>query len=247
MATVLQEAISAYNLPLTLLLGLIGLYWLTSLIGLMDFDALDGVLGLDSDGGGDAGGVEAQSSDSAHGNGDEGGHEKGDDEGHGHGFMGTLMHVLGATDAPVMFVITLFSLLLWGANMLGNIYLNDMRSGTFATGILGASLAGAFVLTRVLVRPLRPLMRLLRDTEKRAPIEGLTGTVRSLSVGESEGQVEVLRDGAPILLHARISPGREPLPRGMEVLVVAEIETGKGIYTVRPLDKTPPNQIPPKG
>ena len=224
MSTVLQEAISAYNLPLTLLLGLIGLYWLISLIGLMDFDALDGVLGTDSDGHGqghDAG-------DGDHGDGDDG---------HGQGFFAGLMKVMGATDAPIMFVITLYSLLLWSGNMLGNIYLNGSRSGSVATGILAGSLVGAFVLTRLLVRPLRPLMKLIRDTEARVPLVGLTGTVRSLTLTETDGQVEVLRDGAPILLHARIAPGREPLPRGAEVLIVARIEGAgdRDVYTVRPL------------
>ena len=41
MHAVLEEAISAHSLPLTILLGLVALYWIASLIGLMDFDALE--------------------------------------------------------------------------------------------------------------------------------------------------------------------------------------------------------------
>ena len=41
MQEVIQEAISAYNLPLTIVLGLVAVYWLISLAGVMEFDALD--------------------------------------------------------------------------------------------------------------------------------------------------------------------------------------------------------------
>lgn len=221
MEIVLQEAISAHSLPLTILLGLIGIYWLLSLIGLMDFDALDGAIGTDSH------------HTDAVGEGDGHGHDQGDD--HSPGFFGSLMKVLGATDAPVMFVITLFTLLLWAANLLGNIYLNAGDSGTLATGIFGGSIAVAFIMTRLLVRPLRPLMKLIRDTENRVPLVGLSGTVRSLTVTDAGGQIEVLRDGAPILLQARVAPGREPLSRGTEVLVVLEDESRPGTFLVRPL------------
>ena len=235
MHAVLQEAISAYSLPLTIIVGVIGLYWLVALIGVMDFDALDGALGLD----GDAGGGEVDVDAGADGEGidadaDGDGGDHGDHSG-GPGFLTSVLKVMGATDAPLMFVMTVFSLVLWGANVLGNIYFNAGRSSSLATLILVAALVGAFVMTRVLVRPLRPLMRLMRDTEKRIPIVGLTGKVRSLSITEKGGQVEVLRDGATILLHARVAEGRDPLPRGTEVLVVLQDEDEKGAYLVRPL------------
>ncbi|MCB1093055.1 MAG: hypothetical protein KDL87_16070 [Verrucomicrobiae bacterium] len=233
MHAVLQEAISAYSLPLTIIVGVIGLYWLVALIGVMDFDALDGALGLD----GDAGGGEVDVDAGADGDGmdaDGDGGDHGDHSG-GPGFLSSVLKVMGATDAPLMFVMTVFSLVLWGANVLGNIYFNAGRSSSLATLILVAALVGAFVMTRVLVRPLRPLMRLMRDTEKRIPIVGLTGKVRSLSITEKGGQVEVLRDGATILLHARVAEGRDPLPRGTEVLVVLQDEDEKGAYLVRPL------------
>jgi hypothetical protein len=78
-------------------------------------------------------------------------------------------------------------------------------------------------------------MRLMRDTEKRAPIAGLTGTVRSLEVTADSGQVEVERDGASILLHARVGEGSAALPRGTRVLVVME-EGEQGAYLVRPIE-----------
>lgn len=211
MNAVLQEAISANNLPLTILLGLVALYWIATLVGLMDFDALDGFLGLDNDGSGPDG----ANSES--------------------GFLNGLLKGVGLADAPVMFILTLFSLFLWGANVLGNIYFNPEGAAATGTVILVAALVLAFVVTRLTIRPLRPLMRLMRDTEKRAPIAGLTGTVRSLEVTAASGQVEVERDGASILLHARVGEGSAALPRGTRVLVVME-EGEQGAYLVRPIE-----------
>lgn len=211
MNAVLQEAISANNLPLTILLGLVALYWLATLIGLMDFDAIDGFLGLDNDGTG---------SDGAESDG---------------GFLNGLLKGIGLADAPVMFILTLFTLFLWGGNVLGNIYFNPDETGAAGTIILMVALVLAFVVTRLTIRPLRPLMRLMRDTEKRAPIAGLTGTVRSLEVNSDSGQVEVERDGASILLHARVGEGSDALPRGTRVLVVME-EGEQGAYLVRPIE-----------
>lgn len=227
MHTVIQEAISAHNLPLTILLGLVAVYWLISLAGVMDFDALDGVLGLDSDGADVDVDVDS-ADDMAH---DHQGSEN---------FLHTTIKVLGATDAPIMFVLTLYSLTLWAGNLLGNIYFNAADSGSRATVIFLAALATSFVVTRLTIRPLRPLMRLLRDTEKREPLIGMSGSVRSLSVTLESGQVEVVRDGAPILLHARIGEEGNALPRGTEVLIVMKDEESE-VYIVRPLSDSPPH------
>ncbi len=211
MNAVLQEAVSANNLPLTILLGLVAFYWIAAIVGLMDFDALDGFLGLDHESSGPAG---AES------------------EG---GFLNGLLKGIGLSDAPVFFILTLFSLFLWGGNVLGNIYFNPDGAAATGTLILVAALVLAFVVTRLTIRPLRPLMRLMRDTEKRVPLAGLTGTVRSLEVTNHSGQVEVERDGASILLHARVGEGSDALPRGTRVLVVME-EGEQGAYLVRPLE-----------
>ncbi len=210
MHAVLEEAISANNLPLTILLGLVALYWIATLVGLMDFDALDGFLGLDHD----SSGTEGQESEGS--------------------FLNGMLKGIGLADAPVMFILTLFSLFLWGGNVLGNIYFNPAGDAT-GTIVLVVALVASFLLTRLAIRPLRPLMRLMRDTEKRVPISGLTGTVRSLEVTTQSGQVEVERDGATILLHARVSEGTAALPRGTKVLVVME-EGEEGAYLVRPLE-----------
>jgi hypothetical protein len=215
MNAVIQEALSSNSLPLTIVLGLVLLYWIATLVGLMDFDALDGFLGLD-DGG-----------DAPDGGGDHGADLNG-------GFFQALMKGIGFADAPIMFILTVFTLILWGGNVLGNIYFNPSSNGGVAAIVFGAALVSGFLITRLTIRPLRPLMRLMRDTEKREPISGLIGTVRSLAVTSETGQVEVERDGATILLHARVNAGSEPLPRGTRILVVME-EGDRGAYLVRPV------------
>lgn len=216
MNAVIQEALSSNSLPLTIVLGLVLLYWIATLVGLMDFDALDGFLGLDNDGG-----------DTLDGGGDHGADHDG-------GFFHALMKGIGFADAPIMFILTVFTLILWGGNVLGNIYFNPSSNGGVAAIVFGSALVLGFLITRLTIRPLRPLMRLMRDTEKREPISGLIGTVRSLAVTSETGQVEVERDGATILLNARVNAGSEPLPRGTRILVVME-EGDRGAYLVRPV------------
>ena len=241
MSEIFQQAIGPYNLPLTILVGLIGVYWLVSLIGLLDFDALDGFLGLDTDID-----VDVDVDMDVEGVADTDGLDADADQHHGPsgGMLHSVLRTLGVTDAPILFVLTVFSLSLWMGNILGNIYFNPEGSGTLAGGIFAAAVAGAFVLTKLTVRPLRPLMKLLRDTEKRVPIEGHTGIVRSLQVSAESGQVEIERDGASILLNARVGEGRPPLSKGTRVLVVGQDDT-HDFFLVRPvLDDAIPKNSP---
>ena len=59
MPEILQEALKGHNLPLTILVGVVLLYWVVSMFGLVDLDSMDGG-GADAadglDGGADDGG-----------------------------------------------------------------------------------------------------------------------------------------------------------------------------------------------
>lgn len=49
MLEIFQEAFRGINLPITIALGLILLYWVIAMLGMVDLDARDGFLGLDTD------------------------------------------------------------------------------------------------------------------------------------------------------------------------------------------------------
>ena len=251
MTEIFQEAFKGYNLPLTILVGLIALYWVISLFGLVDFDSIDNAMGLDGldtdvdvdietdmemdvDMEADADlDIEADS-DIDVGDGDH--HHD-----HGHisvdhspnAFQATL-RFLGASDAPIMFVLTVFSLFAWGGNVLANYYFNDAESSSRANLLIIGVVVGALILTKITVRPLRPIMQSLRSSSVNKPVIGQTGKVQSLQLTEEYGQIEVIAKGASLLLNARLSDGFKDLPKGTEVLIVSK-DDQRDLYIARPV------------
>ena len=264
MTEIFQEAIKGYNLPLTILVAMIGIYWVISLFGFIDFESIDHAVGLDDVGGGhdfDAGvdtgdvHIDADGHDI-----DAGDHDHdfdvdsdvdvdGADHDHTHDHHPTHVHhdhspnafqatlrFLGASDAPIMFVLTLFALYTWGGNMLANYYFNDAGTNAQANILLLGVVVGALILTKITVRPLRPVMKMMRSASSPGskPVTGLQGTVRSKEITTDYGQVEIYVDSASILLNARLSDGCAPVLRGSEVLIVSKDEE-RDLYIVRPL------------
>jgi len=237
MIELFQESFEPYNLPFTILLFAVAGYWIIGLLGLVDIDGIGGAEGVDGIDGIDGidgvegieGGADADASGTI---GDDGGS-------HGHlgsAFFNGMLKMIGASDAPIIFVLSLFSLLLWAMNVSGNYYFNPTESASVATIILAPVVIGAFVLTRLLVRPLRPLTRLLKDSEKDITIVGASGVVRSSMLGSDDfGQIESVIGDRTLLLRARLSELADPLPKGSSVLVVSHDKENEG-YIVRPLN-----------
>lgn len=214
MLELFQESLLPVNLPFTILLGLIAIYWVIGLLGLIDIDGPDGVeAGVEVD-------VEVDG-------GDDGGSASG-------GLYKTLLNVIGASDAPLMFVISLFSLFLWASNVLLNHYFNpDFETGR-ASLLLIPVVVGSFVLTRLLVIPLRPVMKMLRSPEKPVEVIGASGIVRSSKIDSEFGEVEVSASERNLILRARISTNEAPLVKGDRILVVSK-EDESDTYVVRAL------------
>ncbi|MEM1441715.1 MAG: hypothetical protein AAGF67_05200 [Verrucomicrobiota bacterium] len=202
------------NLPFTILLGAVAAYWIIGLIGLVDLDALEGI-GLGE-------------SDAL----DSGGSEEGGSSAPGSFFHG-IMQFIGGSDAPLIFVISLFSVFLWGLNVAGNHYFNPGFDGGRATLLLIPVVIGAFVFTRLLVIPLRPVMKIIRSSEKPAEIIGASGRVRSSTLDSEFGEVEVETSEKNLILRARTSSKGISLNKGDRILVVSKSDDD--IYLVRPL------------
>lgn len=214
MIDLLQESLLPVNLPFTILLGAVAAYWIIGLIGLVDLDALEGI-GLGE-------------SDAL----DSGGSEEGGSSALGSFFHG-IMQFIGGSDAPLIFVISLFSVFLWGLNVAGNHYFNPGFDGGRATLLLIPVVIGAFVFTRLLVIPLRPVMKIIRSSEKPAEIIGASGRVRSSTLDSEFGEVEVETSEKNLILRARTSSKGISLNKGDRILVVSKSDDD--IYLVRPL------------
>jgi len=212
----------------------VALYWVVALFGLVD---LEGGGGDGGEGFGDGGdGVDA--GDGFDGGGSHDGHEgfpEGANTGHGGGVLHTAMKFVGATDVPLIFLLSLFSLLLWSLNVGLNHYFNPGFEGGRATVLLLPVVLGAFIATRLLIVPLRPLARMFRKPETVAEVLGSEGVVRSARLDREFGEIEVFTSGKFLILRARLGEGGGNLKKGDKVLVVAKAESGPG-YLVRPLD-----------
>ena len=208
-------ALSPQVLPLTILLVPVALYWLLNMLGAVDLDVLD--VDVDTDGADDHDGFL------------------------GNFFQGAL-RMVNATDVPVMIVLSILAILLWACTMIGNLWFNASQSGLTGGVIVVASLVAAVVLTRFAVAPLKPFFRLIRaDDEKHPPVIGRTGIVRTATVDDRGGQVEIENKEAPLLLNARLAAGSAPLSRNAEVIVISH-DPESGIYTVRSLSESIPPQ-----
>ena len=194
-----EQATLPYNLPLTVLLGLVAVFWVLSILGTVDLDSID--FDLDADMDTDAEGASGSVSEGA---------------------LGFMFRFVNAQDIPVMMVLSLLTLFMWVISIASNDYLNPNQSGWIAAGLFLVNFVMSAILVKVVTHPLRPLLSSLKnDKEHQEPLVGLSGTVKSRILDSNFGQVEVPRDkGAPALLNAILPEGREALVRGDKILVI---------------------------
>ena len=126
----------------------------------------------------------------------------------------------------------------WGGAMLGNYYWNTAGDLKQAGVIAAWSFIPALLLTKMTGFFLRPMFIALKGTEGEAkPVIGRHGRVRSGTLDESAGQIEVEDPEVPLLLNARLLPGAEPLSRGDQVIVESH-DKERDVYFVKHLTNT---------
>ena len=138
MKEIWEQALLSYNLPLTILLGLVFLFWIFSLIGMGDADAeleVDGAIDAEADGDVDTDGV-----------------------------FGFLMRVVNAQDIPVMLVLSLLTLFMWAGAISSNYYFNPGQSSGLAFVFLIVNFFLSVLMVKFTTQPLRPFFARLRMT-----------------------------------------------------------------------------------
>jgi hypothetical protein len=151
------------------------------------------------------------------------------------GFFAGCLRVVNATEVPVMAVLSILFVMVWGCAMIGNLVLNPAGNGGLGTLIGLGSVVAAVVLTRIITTPMKPFFRMLKNpSPENRPVIGRSGVVRSRELTERSGQVEIGEKGEVLLLNARLAAGDPPLERGAEVIVY-KYDQDTGIYYVRNL------------
>lgn len=219
MTELFQESTTAYTLPVTILLGLCLVYWLFVILGALDIDAIDFGGGGDMDTGGGADLDLDVDLDSSSGGG---------------GWWHSVLEFFNLLEIPGMVFLSVMSLAMWFLQVNLNSSFNAGDVAALGFAFLFVSLLGSAMIAKYAVKPLVPLFARLNKGEEHIPVIGQEGIVKSAQVDENYGQVEVDKDGAPLLLNARIGEGAEALPRGEKVIVFRE-DRKKGIYYVRKL------------
>lgn len=204
---ILEQAILPYNLPFTILLGVVILFWLLTVVGFLSMDSLDPDLDLNGD----------------------------DFDGNLGDLPAAMLRVVNAGMVPLTVVLSILILMMWIGSMILNYYFNPSHSGWLAAGLFLAVFVIGVIATKLITQPLVPLMRRLKEAENAAPVIGEVGVVRSIQLDSTYGQVEVERpDGASALLNARLGPDSEPIFRGTTVAIIS-CDEATGVYLVRPL------------
>ncbi len=207
----IREAFSAHQLPATMVLGLVILYWLIVMIGGLDFDSsiLDG---------GDLPDVH--------------------DVHHGPSALGGAWvaagRLLGFAKVPVAVWGSFAVLFTWAAALLLNYYFNgepgNRDFGRAALLFVPASIIG-LVATKIVTLPVGKLFAAMADADTEGvEVIGKTGAVTTSTVDERYGQLQIATGGAPVLLNVRVSAGSAPLKKGDPARVLSASPDGSFYY-----------------
>lgn len=214
MSEVITESLAWINLPFTVLLGMVLLYWITVIVGLADMDA-----GLDHDIDHDA---------------------DADHDGHaGGGFLGPVLEFFYIGEVPVLIVLSVFSLAMWAFAVLANYYFNPSHSLLLALGLFILNLIVSGLVTRVVGAPLRQAFGYLnKDYDEHRAIVGRACVVTTSELTNSFGQATITEGaGAPIIVNARTLHD-EVLRRGDSAIIFEE-DKEKGLYFIKKLEPAP--------
>lgn len=206
-----EQALLSYNLPLTILLGLVGVFWLLSVVGATDADSFDSDFDVDADADADL-------------------------EGDGGSVFDGVLKFVNAQDVPIMFILSLLTLYMWVVAIASNYYLNSGHRELIALALLAANFILSVLMVKFTTHPLRPMFRAIKnDQEHKEPLVGSSGFVKSRILDQGFGQCEITRpNGAPALLNCRLASEEEPLVRGDHVLVI-DYDPSDLKYIIKPL------------
>jgi len=206
MQELLQAAVQVINLPWTILLGFVLLYWLLMIVGLFDFDTIDGHFDFHKD-------VHLS------GDPDAGGH---DVPSNGGGWLHSVLHFLNLGDVPLMAVLSVLTLTCWTFSILANHHFNPEYSLLWGGVLLIPNLLICLVLTHFVTLPLRVVFRKLnQDQDAKIEVIGQVAKVTSGEANATFGQATIDHEGVPITLNVR-APAGTVFHRGDRVLVIEE-------------------------
>jgi len=232
MMELINAAFSPVNLPLTVTLILMLLYWITVILGVLDVELFDIDLdsGLDVEPDVDFGmDVDADVDVDVDVDADV-------DVGvEGMGFGRSMLAFFYVGEVPVMILFSLLILSLWTISMLANYYLNPLGSVLVGIPLLAGNVVVSLLICKVIGMPLNKFYSSLnRDSNAPRDVMGRICVVITSSVSKKMGQAEVKTRGAPILLNV-VSEDDHVFNKGDEAVITGKDEQS-GVYTIAPVN-----------
>ncbi len=219
-----QAATTTINLPFTLFLGLVMVYWLGVIIGALDLDFLDfhldGHQGPDLD-------VDLHADMDLHSDLDADADLHADP-----GHLADVLTFFNIGAIPFMVVISIFSLSLWTLAMVIRIaWPAPLDWVAFLTYI--PILLGGVLLTKLVTTPLAKLFAGVGG-KALSSVQGQVCTLLSDADESRLAQGRVITDGSPFVVNVRTRPG-EKLPKGSRALII-EKDAAANFYYVEHFD-----------
>ncbi len=194
---------------MTILLGVVLLYWFLVILGALDIELFD--FGADMPDAGDSGGM-------------------------GMGLFSAL-GMAGVPVTVIVSLLVLWSWVLTavGTDVLHSLVTQGLVRTLLAVLVLLLSVAAAVTLSAITVRPLGRFFN-APEARRRSSLIGQVCTVTTLRVDTGFGQAQFDDGGAGLLLQVR-AQGGNGLGKGSKALIVSRDETVQA-YWVRPYDDT---------
>ena len=219
----LQECVNYVNLPATLLMIGVLLYWVMVMVGVFGMDAvdldfdMDADVGLDADVGIDAdvgvdGGVDGAPATSFSGSSTTG----------NEGIFKQVFDFFYLGEVPIVIIGTFFALALWVATIMTNHWYNQDQRLLISLLWLIPNLIFSLVVTRISMIPfIQIFKRPPPENKTREEMYGLIGRVTTSEVTDKFGQIEVKPDNEPeMILNVRTQAG-EKLAKGDAAKIVS--------------------------
>lgn len=204
-----HAAFHVANLPATLLLMLVVLYWMTVIFGVLDLSSLDFDLPefeIEGDVGTEM----------------------------GHTGFDAFFEYLNIKYVPISIFVSFFALSFWITSMIANEMLGGRDRALVGLAVFGVNLIFSLHAAKFITWPMVPIFKQMRlDVSSKRDLIGSRVVVTSSKADAHFGQAEICGEGAPITLHVRTEG--EEIPKGAEA-VILQHQTERDIYIITPME-----------
>lgn len=178
MSDFINQAFFWTNLPFTILVIGLGIYWLVAALGVIDVE-------------GDADLHHADADVHAH-----------------HGPLGGFLHFVNFGEVPVMIVVSIFALSMWVLGMVGNFLFNDGSIVIGLALLIPAFGIAAVLTRVITTPFRKIFKLLNQPGPEALPMVGRTCVIRTSEANAEFGQAEVQTEGSPLLIQVRTREGQ---------------------------------------